>query len=107
MIIWLIQLKNNNQTKFEMKKYIIIFSVSILVFYNGITVVVGQDQPKPKKDTVNLDTDAKPKFYYAIEDEQPAKKQNPVKRNSPQLIIIAGIAAVGVVAGYFLLKKKK
>ena len=84
-----------------MKKSVLVFSLATLLLVGGLKGVVAQEQPKPKKDTVNIDTDAKPTFYYA-EDEKNASKSN-----TGTLVIIAGaVIVVGGVA-YFLLKKKK
>ena len=57
----------------KMKKSILVFSMATLLLAGGLKVAVAQEQPKPKKDTVNIDTDAKPTFYYA-EDEKAKSK---------------------------------
>jgi LPXTG-motif cell wall-anchored protein len=84
-----------------MKKSVLVFSLATLLLAGGLKVVVAQDQPKPKKDTVNIDTDAKPTFYYA-EDEKNASKSS-----TGTIFIIAGAAIVVGAVAYFLLKKKK
>jgi LPXTG-motif cell wall-anchored protein len=90
-----------------MKKAILILSlVGVLMMVNSGRAI-SQDKPKPKKDTVNIDTDAKPKFYYAVEDD---KAKPPVKKSSGSaatIIMIAGGAVIVGVTVYFLLKKKK
>ena len=58
-----------------MKKSILVFSLATLLLAGGLKVVVAQDQPKPKKDTVNIDTDAKPTFYYAEEEKNASKSK--------------------------------
>lgn len=84
-----------------MKKSILAFTMIMILFLGGLNVAVAQDQPKPKKDTVNMDTNAKPTFYYPVEDE---KKGN---ISVATIAIIAGaVIIVGGVA-FFLLKKKK
>ena len=83
-----------------MKKSVLVFSMTLLLFITGLTVAAGQDQPKPKKDTVNMDTNAKPTYYYPVED---AKSKSPVVT----IAIIAGAVIVVGGAGFFLLKKKK
>ena len=83
-----------------MKKSILVFSMATLLLAGGLKVGVAQDQPKTKKDTVNIDTDAKPTFYYA-EDETKSKG------GIPTVAIIAGVAVVVAVGAFFLLKKKK
>jgi hypothetical protein len=84
-----------------MKKSVLVFSLATLLLASGLKIVVAQDQPKPKKDTVNIDTDAKPTFYYA-EDEKNASKSN-----TGTIVIIAGAVIVAGAVAYFLLKKKK
>ena len=82
-----------------MKKIILIFSTALLLM--AINVVSAQEQPKAKKDTVNIDTDAKPTFYYAEEDEAAESKGNTTK-----IAIIAGVVVV-LAGGFFLVLKKK
>ncbi len=87
-----------------MKKSVLVFSMASLLLIGGMNMVNGQEQPKPKKDTVNMDTEAKPTFYYATEDDKgPAKG----KGGFETIILIAGaVVLVGAIA-FFLLKKKK
>jgi LPXTG-motif cell wall-anchored protein len=87
-----------------MKKSILVFSMTLLLVFSGLNVAVGQDQPKPKKDTVNMDTDAKPTFYYPTEDEKGASKG---KSSVATIGIIAGVVVVAGAAAFFFLKKKK
>ena len=84
-----------------MKKSILVLSVASILLIGGLKVAVAQDQPKPKKDTVNIDTDAKPTFYYAEEEKQASKS------NTGTIGIIAGAVIVIGAAAFFLLKKKK
>jgi hypothetical protein len=84
-----------------MKKSILVFSMASLLLAGSIQVSVAQDQPTPKKDTVNIDTDAKPTFYYA--EEEAAKSKSGI----PVIAIIAGVAVVAAVGAFFVLKKKK
>ncbi|MBG0858944.1 MAG: hypothetical protein IQL11_05530 [Bacteroidales bacterium] len=89
-----------------MKKTFLIISLASVLILCGSSLSSAQEQPKPKKDTVNIDTDAKPKFYYAVEDE---KKEGDESGKSPA-ILIAIIAGAILVAGgivYLLLRKKK
>jgi len=83
-----------------MKKSILVFSMTLLLLISGLSFVKGQEQPQPKKDTVNMDTDAKPTYYAPVEDE---------KGKSSSTTIIIVVAAVVVVGGaaYFMMKKKK
>jgi LPXTG-motif cell wall-anchored protein len=84
-----------------MKKSILVFSLASLLLACGLKVVVAQEQPKLKKDTVNIDTDAKPTFYYA--EEESAKSKSGI----PTIAIIAGAAVVIAIGAFFFLKKKK
>ena len=83
-----------------MKKSVLVFSMMLLLILSGLNVAVGQDRPKPKKDTVNMDTNAKPTFYYPVEDSKS-------KSRIGTIVIIAGVVIVAGAAGFFLLKKKK
>lgn len=85
-----------------MKKVVLIFSMTLLLLAGGMNKVIAQEQPKSKKDTVNMDTDAKPTFYYATEDEKSSEKGS-----GTTIAIIAGAVVIVGVAGFFLLKKKK
>ena len=85
-----------------MKKSILVFSMASLMLASGLKTAVSQDQPKPKKDTVNIDTDAKPTFYYAEEEKAESKG------GFPTVALSAGVAvlvALGIIV--VLIKKKK
>ena len=75
--------------------------MATLLLAGGLKVAVSQEQPKPKKDTVNIDTDAKPTFYYAEEEAAGSKSR------IPTIAIILGVAVVVAVGAFFILKKKK
>jgi preprotein translocase subunit SecE len=82
-----------------MKKTVLVFLMVMLLIISGLNIAFGQEAPKPKKDTVNMDTNAKPTYYYPVED---TKGKSPVVT----IAIIAGaVIIVGGVA--FLLLKKK
>ncbi len=83
-----------------MKRSILVLSIASFLLAGSLKITVAQDQPKPKKDTVNIDTDAKPTFYYA--EEEAAKSKGGI----PTAVIIAG-GAIVVAAGAFLLLRKK
>lgn len=87
-----------------MRKAVLIFSMTTLLIMSGMSMVIAQEQPKPKKDTVNMDTDAKPTFYYAVEDEKTGAKG---KGSVVTIGIIVGAVVVVGAAAFFLLKKKK
>jgi LPXTG-motif cell wall-anchored protein len=82
-----------------MKKIVLIFS--IFMFLMAFNTISAQEQPKPKKDTVNIDTDAKPTFYYA-EDDGAAES----KGNTTTIAVIAGVVII-LAGGFFLVLKKK
>ena len=84
-----------------MKRLILVLSVTAMFFFGGLKVANAQEQPAPRKDTVNIDTDAKPTFYYAVEDEATESKGNTTT------IVIIAAAAVILAGGVFLFLKKK
>ena len=87
-----------------MKKSVLVFSMASILLISGMNMINAQEQPKPKKDTVNIDTYAKPTFYYATEDEKGAAKG---KVSFGTYALIAGAVVVVGAAAFFLLKKKK
>jgi LPXTG-motif cell wall-anchored protein len=90
-----------------MKESVLVFLMTSLLLLGDMNMAIAQEQPKPKKDTVNMDTDAKPKFYYAVEDEKSEAKGSSEKGNTATIAIIAGVVVLATCAGFFLLKKKK
>ncbi len=86
-----------------MKRSVLVFSMLSLLVIGGMNTANAQEQPAPKKDTVNMDTEAKPTFYYTTEDE----KTSDNKGSGATIAIIAGAVVVVAGAGFFLLKKKK
>ena len=84
-----------------MKKSILVFSMAALLLAGGLKTAVSQDQPQPKKDTVNIDTDAKPTFYYA-EEEKPESKSG-----FPTIAVGAGVAVFVALGIIIILRKKK
>jgi hypothetical protein len=89
-----------------MKKSFLILSLSAILAISGIIPAIAQDEPKPAKDTVNIDTEAKPTFYYAVEDEATAKTESG-KSSFGMIAIIAGAVVVVGAAAFFIMKKKK
>lgn len=91
-----------------MKKSILVLSLTMLFILSVINMVKAQEQPKPKKDTVNMDTDAKPQVYYAVEDDNAKAKSVSGTGSELTLIIVGGFGLV-LVGGavFFFLKKKK
>ena len=88
-----------------MKKTLMIISLSAVMLLSGMRFISAQEQPKPKKDTVNMDSQAKPTNYYAIEDDKTAPGK--AKSSSFPIIIIVGSVVIVGAAAFFLLKKKK
>ena len=84
-----------------MKRSVLLFSMVLILLAGVLRAGLAQDQPKPKKDTVNIDTDAKPTFYYAEEDT--AKSGSKI----PLIAIVGGVVVVVAVGAYFFLRKKK
>ena len=89
-----------------MKKLLLVFSMTTLLCIGWMNISLAQEQPKPKKDTVNMDTDAKPTFYYAAEDDKTAP-MGTKKGGAPTIVIIVGVVVIVGATGFFLLKKKK
>jgi LPXTG-motif cell wall-anchored protein len=54
-----------------------------------------------------MDTDAKPTFYYAVEDDKNGAKGKSGKSSVGTILIIAGAVVIAGAAGFFLLRKKK
>jgi flagellar basal body-associated protein FliL len=95
-----------NNYKNKMKKSILAISFILMLAISGLTAINAQEQPAPKKDTVNMDTDAKPTQYYDIEDDK--TEAGSESKSSAGLVI--GIVCAVVVVGsvvYFVGKKKK
>lgn len=84
-----------------MKKSVLVFSMALIFLLGSLNITFGQDQPKPKKDTVNMDTDAKPTYYYPTEDSKSEKS------STTTIAIVAGAVVVLGGAAFFVLKKKK
>ncbi len=90
-----------------MKKFLLVLLLGVIIVFNGLNLVKAQEQPKPKKDTVNMDTDAKPTFYYPVEDEKAGSKSGSGIGSSSVIIISASVIVVAGALGFFLIKKKK
>ena len=90
-----------------MKKSILVICLSLVFAIGGLIPAVAQEQPKPEKDTVNMDTNAKPEFYYSTEDENSKTSNSSGKSSAGVIVLIAGAVIVVGVGGFYLLKKKK
>jgi LPXTG-motif cell wall-anchored protein len=80
--------------------------IAALVMLMATVSATAQEQPAPKKDTVNMDTYAKPEKFYDIEDDA-ASEESKGGNSGVIIAIIAGVVLVAGAAGYFLTKKKK
>jgi len=90
-----------------MKKLFLTLFLSVLLVASGnIPAVKAQEEPKPKKDSVNMDTIAKPVFYYAIEDEESTGKKGGKGAASTVVVIVGAVIIVGGVI-FSLTRKKK
>jgi hypothetical protein len=90
-----------------MKKTILFLSLSVALMLTGLTMAFAQEAPNPQKDTVNIDTDAKPTLYYATEDEKTGAENTKSKSPAALIgIIVGAVVIVGGVAMMFLKKKK-
>jgi LPXTG-motif cell wall-anchored protein len=79
--------------------------IAALMMLMATVSATAQEQPAPKKDTVNMDTYAKPEKFYDIEDD--ATEESKGGNSSVIIAIVAGVVVVAGAAGYFLTKKKK
>ncbi len=86
-----------------MRKALLIISLTALFAVTGLTMAYGQDSQT--KDTVNMDTEAVPTFYYDVEDEKAAADKE--KGSGGTVAIIIGVVVVIGAAAYFMMKKKK
>lgn len=89
-----------------MKRIFATLALAFMFLLASVGMAAAQEAPHPNKDTVNMDTEAKPTFYYAVEDEESASKQKDGSSGTT-VGIIAAVVAVAAIAGYFLLRKKK
>jgi len=88
-----------------MNRTIRILGICAIMALSGLTMVNAQEGPQPQRDTVNMDTDAVPTFYYNTEDENAGAAK---EKNSTGIIaIIIGAVVVAGAVAFFLLRKKK
>lgn len=88
-----------------MKRSVLVLLMAFVLLISGITIANAQEQPAPKKDTVNMDTHAKPEFYYEIEDEESMNTEK--KSNSIVIIIAVAVVVIGGAVVMLTRKKKK
>ena len=87
-----------------MKKVLLALTLTGLLITAGLVQTQAQEAPQPKKDTVNIDTEAKPTQYYAIEDDKIKADNN--KSTVTIAIIVGAVIVVGGGAVLMLRKKK-
>lgn len=87
-----------------MKKSVMVLLMTTALLIGGLNLVNAQDQPAPKKDTVNMDSNAKPEFYYSTEDEGNAEEG---KSGNSTVLLIAGAVVVIAGATVLMVRKKK
>jgi LPXTG-motif cell wall-anchored protein len=84
-----------------MKKTILRVSMAGMLFLGSLCMVVAQDMPSAKKDSVNADKAAKPVFYDA------AAQEEAPKNSTSDYALIGGAVVLVVGVGFYLMKKKK
>lgn len=89
-----------------MKKSLLTIIIAIAFAIWGMLPVYAQEQPEVQKDSVNMDTEAKPTQYYDVEDDKAETGGESKSSNGTILIIVAAVVVLGGAA-FFLLKKKK
>lgn len=84
-----------------MKRNALVLLVTAFIFF-AANFAKAQEQPAPKKDTVNMDTYAKPQFYNAEEDAPAVKGGSYMSA----ILMVGAVILIGATA-YLLVKKKK
>lgn len=90
-----------------MKKRIIILSLTATLALTGLSTALSQEVPDPQQDTVNMDTDAKPTFYYAVEDEESLSEEASGKSSAGLIAIIVGAVIILGGGAVLIFRKKK
>lgn len=90
-----------------MKKLFLTAVLTTAMLTGGAGFLLSQEMPNTQPDTVNIDTDAKPTFYYAEEDEETGSRKGSNKGSFGTIAIIATIVVVAAGAMIVFLKKKK
>ncbi len=88
-----------------MKKTIRILVLCASMALSGLTIANAQEGPQPQRDTVNMDTEAVPTFYYNTEDENAGAAKE--KSSTGTIAIIIGAVVLVGAGAFFLLRKKK
>ncbi len=89
-----------------MRRTLLTLSLAAALAAGNFCFAAGQEEPKPKKDSVNMDTIAKPTFYYAIEDEKKAPAEGKKGAASNVVLVAAAVVIVAGIVIAFVRKKK-
>ena len=90
-----------------MKKSILILSLAAVFLISNFGIATSQEKPKPKKDTVNIDTEAKPTMYYAVEDEKPKPPAGKSSQSTGIIVMVVGAVVIIGATAFFMMRKKK
>jgi len=88
------------------KVFLTVLFTALIMALGSSAKLAAQDEPKPKKDSVNMDTITKPTTYYAIEDDKSLGTKEG-KGTASTIVIIAGAVIIAGGVLYSLLRKKK
>ena len=77
-----------------MKRGLLALSLATMLIASAGLSATAQEEPKPKKDTVNQDTYAKPTFYYSTEDDKAAASSK--KGDQQQLLLLFAVLSLWV-----------
>jgi len=89
-----------------MKKSLLTIIIAVAFAIGGMIPAAAQEQPEVQKDSVNMDTEAKPTQYYDVEDDK-AEAGGESKSSVGLIIGIVGAVLVLGSVVYFISKKKK
>jgi LPXTG-motif cell wall-anchored protein len=90
-----------------MKKTLLILSLAGILMFANSGMAMSQEKPKPKKDTVNMDSNAKPTLYYPVEDEKAAVAKPKSNKTTATIVMVAGAVIIIGATAFFMMKKKK
>jgi LPXTG-motif cell wall-anchored protein len=89
-----------------MKKSLLTIIIAIAFAIWGMLPVCAQEQPEVQKDSVNMDTEAKPTQYYDVEDDKTEAGGESKSSAIPVIGIVCAVLIIGSVV-YFISKKRK
>jgi LPXTG-motif cell wall-anchored protein len=90
-----------------MKKALLILSLAGVLMVANSGMAISQEKPKPKKDTVNMDSNAKPTLYYPVEDEKAAPPKPKSNKTTATIVMVVGAVIIIGATAFFMMKKKK